>query len=128
MLSRPAHRRFAFLALLAAMLVLVMPTLAQLRAPAMAQSATRMHVLADTTPGMAGQDALAGGHDHREAQGGDCAYCPLLAGLLHWNAAPPTAPYADAERLASTLNERAAYARTWPGTLGSRGPPATRAV
>ena len=124
MLSRPARWRFAFLALLATMLLVVMPTLAQLRASAGGDA--RTHVVQHAMAGMAGHDAAPAAREGHDGHDGTCRYCPLLAGLLHWNATPALTPYAGAARFVSNLRAHPPYARTWPGTLGSRGPPASR--
>jgi hypothetical protein len=128
MLSRPAHSRFAFLALLATMLLVVMPTLAQLRGPvATAHGAPRMGATHHVMSGVP-REVPQVGHERHDANDRTCGYCPLLAGLLHWTATPHPAVHIDATRFASTIAEHAPRARTRLGTLGSRGPPALRAA
>ena len=127
MLSRPTRRRFALLALLAAMLLVVMPTFAQLRGAGAPHGAAGVHAMQDAMAGM-DHGAMPAGHDHRQQLNGDCAYCPLLAGLLHWSATPLDVLHEGTKRFASTIDEQARRARTHAGSLGSRGPPALRAV
>lgn len=128
MLSRPARWRFAFLALLATMLLVLMPTLAQLRASASAHGEARAHVMHHATAGMAGHDAAPARGDGHDGHDGTCPYCPLLAGLLHWNVTPALVPHAGPAGFVSGIHERPPFARTRQGTLGSRGPPASRAA
>jgi hypothetical protein len=119
MLSRPARWRLAFLALLATMLLVAMPTVTQVRAASGAR--------ADAThAAMAGMrhEAAPAGRDHHDDHDGACAYCPVLGGLLHWHAAPVVFMPPGGAGRGSTVQEQSPRAPAQPGTLGSRGPPA----
>src|SRR5690554_2080812 len=120
------HRFMSRLALVAALLVMLVPTTGRLLAGAEGTAvATATHhgmviqapepAASDTAPAM--PDTPAPGH--RE----DCAYCPLLASLLS-QAGPATLP-PHANRLAARFADAdASPRRAWhPTGLGSRGPP-----
>jgi hypothetical protein len=133
MLSRSVHWRFALLALVAAVLVVVMPTLAQLRVqpvhgwPVAAADAYHALHQGGATSDEARPHRIArardGGH---AAHDGACPYCPLLAGLLQWTAAASTSPRLDVARLSATHSREAPRSALLPGALGSRGPPVSR--
>ncbi|WP_133479252.1 DUF2946 family protein [Cognatilysobacter segetis] len=131
---RSLHRRFAALALLAMLLLVTMPTLTSQRAmgPAVVVSPADPHATASAPPSPARIELRVQAHrPHGEAphrapheghDGGACAYCPLLAGLLE-RVAP--APVATSPRPTVPLRRNVAVARTlgWRDTLGARGPP-----
>jgi hypothetical protein len=132
---RPASL-FARLALLAALLLAVVPTVGRLlgtSAPVSAPHSIAMQMPMAMGHGM--HDAMArtadashpsaptpsphSGHDHD----GDCAYCPLLGAMLATQALaldlpPAAAPRQPVQRAPAT--PRFAQPRS---TLGSRGPP-----
>jgi len=131
MLRRTLHLRFALLSLLAAMLLVVVPTLtpvsmqhgatdASMQMGASARAMHDAHLVAQSQVQPHGGRAR---HDD-----GACAYCPLLAGLLQWTApAFPAAPPPRAvARSAVAVPARAASTRR--DSLGARGPPARRAA
>lgn len=134
MLLRSHHWRLAVLALMAAMLLVVMPTLTPVLTQANAGSAhvampsdsdagaamatmaahVDAHAVSRGTPSGTGH----GGHDD-----GRCAYCPLVAGLLQWEATPPA--FARSMPLASQpMRELPPRVSVPLATLGARGPPA----
>jgi hypothetical protein len=134
MLLRPVHWRLAVLALVAATLLVVMPTLTpvitQPQMPATAHAAMQaegarmasvampMHAHLHAAPhGMPGRGGH-GGHDD-----GACAYCPLLAGLLQWQAHATFAPL-RMPLLPMRVRVATRRASAWRATLGARGPPA----
>jgi hypothetical protein len=128
---------FAQLALLAALLLAVVPTLGRLLAPTPAPSAAPMMHVQAMAHGMDGAMARTMGHaahanpGHSHAPGGghrhehdaDCAYCPLLATTL---VAPMQALAIASVPLPPAAPPRLARTRVptrFHGSLGSRGPP-----
>jgi hypothetical protein len=134
---RARQSTFAWLALLAALLLATVPTLGRLYASVDSPVATSMAHMRSTAHGM--DAAMARAMDHathaasrrlhppghaRHAHDADCAYCPLLAatvaGPMHALAvASASAPASAPPRLALVRVPMRLH-----GTLGSRGPPA----
>ena len=136
MLLRSHHWRLAVLALTAAMLLVVMPTLTSVLTQASAHSA---HVAmppgsdSDAAAAMATMAPHANAHattrrtppgtGHGGHDDGRCAYCPLLAGLLQWEATPPA--FARwMPRASQPMRELPPRVSVPLATLGARGPPA----
>ena len=120
------HRFMSRLALVAALLVMLVPTTGRLLAGAEGSAAaTVAHhgvliqasepTAPDTAPAM--PDTPVTGHLE------DCAYCPLLASLI--NQPGPATPPSHADcRAARFAYADASPNRAWhPTGLGSRGPP-----
>ena len=126
----PCRNAFARLALLAALLLAVVPTLGRLLTPAsvadMAPAAHAMHDMAGMRHAMAEDGALA----HRPSAPApphqhdvDCPYCPLLATVLSTPfhmlvLAAPALPAHETPRFRDPH-----VSALLLGNLGSRGPP-----
>lgn len=115
------------LALLAALLIAVMPTISRIAASAAHGDGAGWAELC-TTGGLklvhAGADGKPDGAPLRISADGDCAYCPLATSLivpallLALLPAPPPPALPDGTSAAWRIGN------AHPGTLGSRGPPA----
>jgi hypothetical protein len=138
MLRRALHPRLALLAFVAAMLLVVMPTVTPVLAPADAAHAMRKDAGADDAVAHA-HHGMSGGSDHRgqgrdrgyshahghdsDHDGAACAYCPLLAGLVQWAPPPPWRVVPLPAITAPAFGASAPAACIQRDTLGARGPP-----
>jgi hypothetical protein len=130
-----SHRLFARLALLAALLLAVVPTLGRLLGPAAAAPAPAHamamsmamhhgeHAMETMVHGASHDHAPAGahhfGHDHQ----GDCAYCPLLGSAVAAQTLAFDIPSSMLPRHAARPDATPPRIAHLRGTLGSRGPP-----
>jgi len=140
--ARRFRRPMSRLALLAVLLLALVPTLGRLArtagdgaagvAPAWAAMCTARGLEAVLLPPAAHPATQVEGHGigeapalpHGNGNGGDCDYCPLLASAIPVPAAPPAiAPSALPAPALCTSRPSLAHAEPHPCGLGSRGPP-----
>jgi len=139
---RMLHRRMAGLALLAILLLALVPTLGRLAqarasvgeaAPSWAAMCTARGLESIRLPVAAHDLAHDPAHDAGAATGeapaaphgaaGDCDYCPLLAAAIPVTVATHSIPPAALPPALCTFRALPARAQPHPCGLGSRGPP-----
>ena len=134
---RMPHRRMAGLALLAILLLALVPTLGRLAqasaagsdaAPSWAAMCTARGLeslrLPPSAHGLAHATGEAPSSPHSpHGSAGDCDYCPLLAATIPVAIATPSIPPAAAPPALCTSRPQPARTQPHPCGLGSRGPP-----